>query len=61
MLSAFLQLSGQAFSVEQVAGRQLFKRAATAEQVAAMIVFLLSEDGSFITGESYPVSGGWDI
>lgn len=61
MLTSFLAMAGKSVSPEEVSGRQLFKRAAKAEEIAAMVVFLLSDESSFITGESHPVSGGWDI
>lgn len=61
MLTAFAQSMGGTFDVEQVASRQLFKRAAKVEEVSSMVLFLLSDEGAFITGTAYPVSGGWDI
>lgn len=61
MLTAFAESLGTAFSPEQVASRQLFKRAAKVEEVSSMVLFLLSQEGSFITGTAYPVSGGWDV
>jgi NAD(P)-dependent dehydrogenase (short-subunit alcohol dehydrogenase family) len=36
----------------------LLKRLATAEEIAAAIVFLASSDASFITGAVLPVEGG---
>lgn len=61
MLSEFLSIAGQGLSVEDVTSRQLFKRPAKVEEVAAMILFLLSDESAFITGENHPVSGGWDL
>lgn len=35
------------------------KRLGTTQEVAAMVVFLLSDRASFVTGGAYPVDGGW--
>jgi NAD(P)-dependent dehydrogenase (short-subunit alcohol dehydrogenase family) len=40
------------------AAMHLFKRLASADEIAAAIVFLASPDASFITGVSLPVEGG---
>ncbi|CAN8102649.1 unnamed protein product [Discula destructiva] len=60
MLTAFTEQFG-GLKPDQVASRQLFKRAAKVEEVSSMVIFLLSSEGSFITGTAYPVSGGWDV
>ena len=31
------------------------------EEVAAMMVRFFSDDGDFLTGQLYPVRGGWSI
>jgi len=41
------------------AGFTLLKRIARAEEIAAAILFLASEEASFITGVSLPVDGGF--
>ena len=44
---------------EYVRGHSALRRAGKAEEVAAAIAFLLSEDASYITGVQLPVDGGW--
>ena len=39
--------------------RTPLRRIGTAEEVAAAVAFLASDDASFITGETINVSGGW--
>lgn len=39
--------------------RQLIKRFGTAEEIANVVLFLLSDEASFITGLVMPVDGGW--
>ena len=39
--------------------RTPLRRIGTAEEVAAVVAFLASDDASFITGETVNVSGGW--
>ncbi|KAJ4385513.1 hypothetical protein N0V93_009941 [Gnomoniopsis smithogilvyi] len=61
MLKAFTEQIGSALTPEQVASRQLFKRAAKVDEVSNMVLFLLSGESRFITAVAYPVSGGWDV
>lgn len=35
------------------------KRLGTADEVAKVIAFLISDDSSFVTGAVYNVDGGW--
>jgi 2-keto-3-deoxy-L-fuconate dehydrogenase len=41
--------------------RQPMKRLAQADEIAGLVAFLASDDSSFITGQAYPVDGGWSI
>ena len=45
----------------RVQRRTVMNRYGTTDEQAKAIVFLLSEDASFITGISMPVDGGWSI
>jgi NAD(P)-dependent dehydrogenase (short-subunit alcohol dehydrogenase family) len=44
--------------VRLLTGRQLFKRLATPEEIADVVVFLASDESSFMTGATIPVEGG---
>jgi NAD(P)-dependent dehydrogenase (short-subunit alcohol dehydrogenase family) len=43
------------------ANAHLIKRLGKPSEIAATLAFLMSEDASFITGQTIPVDGGWDI
>jgi meso-butanediol dehydrogenase/(S,S)-butanediol dehydrogenase/diacetyl reductase len=40
-------------------GRQIQKRLAEPAEIASAILFLISDEASFITGQNLPVDGGW--
>jgi 2-hydroxycyclohexanecarboxyl-CoA dehydrogenase len=48
-------------SIEAITGMTLLKRVGTADEVAAAVAFLASEDASYITGETLGVSGGMGL
>jgi NAD(P)-dependent dehydrogenase (short-subunit alcohol dehydrogenase family) len=43
----------------KLTGRQLMKRFSTADEIAALIVFLISDQSSFVTGACLPIDGGY--
>ena len=44
-----------------IGGRHLLRRAADPEEIASAVVFLLSSDASFITGENLMVDAGYTV
>ncbi|MDP1702082.1 MAG: SDR family NAD(P)-dependent oxidoreductase [Aestuariivirga sp.] len=46
---------------EYVHGHSALRRSGRADEIAAAIAFLLSDDASYITGAQLPVDGGWLI
>jgi NAD(P)-dependent dehydrogenase (short-subunit alcohol dehydrogenase family) len=57
LFAGFDDAQREAF-MPKLLGRQLLKRFATPAEIAAAIVFLISDDSSFLTGAVVPVDGG---
>jgi NAD(P)-dependent dehydrogenase (short-subunit alcohol dehydrogenase family) len=57
-LFAGLNLAEREALMPKLLGRQLLKRFATPAEIAAAIVFLISDQSSFLTGAVVPVDGG---
>jgi NAD(P)-dependent dehydrogenase (short-subunit alcohol dehydrogenase family) len=57
MVASFLRRPSGEVDPE-IAARYALKRAATAEEIAAAILFLTSDESSFVTGVTLPVDGG---
>lgn len=47
--------------VERMVGRTALRRAGTPEEVASVVVFLVSDLSAYVTGVALPVSGGIDL
>jgi 2-keto-3-deoxy-L-fuconate dehydrogenase len=39
--------------------RQAMGRLATAEEMAALVVYLASDESAFVTGQAIVIDGGW--
>ncbi|MFG2409550.1 SDR family NAD(P)-dependent oxidoreductase [Streptomyces brevispora] len=46
-------------AIDALAGRQMLKRYAQPQEIAEVIVFLISKEASFMTGATVPVEAGW--
>jgi 2-keto-3-deoxy-L-fuconate dehydrogenase len=46
-------------AMEQFVSRQPMGRVATAEEIAALVVYLASDDSGFTTGHPHIIDGGW--
>jgi 3-oxoacyl-[acyl-carrier protein] reductase len=61
-IAAGLGLKGQelgVFTAEQIEGRTPMRRLGKPEELAAVAVFLASDEAAFITGTQITVDGGW--
>jgi NAD(P)-dependent dehydrogenase (short-subunit alcohol dehydrogenase family) len=52
------KLAGGAENVDGLAGMEPVGRIGTADEVAAAVIFLCSDQAAFITGHALPVDGG---
>jgi 2-keto-3-deoxy-L-fuconate dehydrogenase len=46
---------------EAFVARQLMGRLATAEEIAALAVYLASDESAFVTGQAIAIDGGWTL
>lgn len=53
------QLGSKEAAVEQFVQRQPMGRVATAEEIAALVVYLASDESAFTTGHPHIIDGGW--
>ena len=48
-------------AMQQFVSRQPMGRVATAEEIAALVVYLASDESAFTTGQAHIVDGGWAV
>jgi 2-keto-3-deoxy-L-fuconate dehydrogenase len=53
------QLGSKDAALKQFVERQPMGRVATAEEIAALVVYLASDDSAFTTGHPHIIDGGW--
>jgi len=53
------QLGSYEAALEQFIARQPMGRVATAEEIAALVVYLASDESAFTTGQPHIIDGGW--
>lgn len=53
------QLGSYDRAMEQFVARQPMGRVATAEEIAALVVYLASDESGFTTGHAHIIDGGW--
>ncbi len=53
------QLGSKEAALEQFVSRQPMGRVATAEEIAALVVYLASDESGFTTGHPHIIDGGW--
>jgi 3-oxoacyl-[acyl-carrier protein] reductase len=51
----------RALAEEDVLAKTALKRIASAEEIAALVVFLLSDEASYITGSIHAIDGGYGV
>lgn len=61
-LQARLRATGDYESARrQFEARQPMGRLAQPEEIAGLVAYLASDDASFVTGQAYPIDGGWSM
>ncbi len=53
------QLGSYEAAMQQFVSRQPMGRVATAEEIAALVVYLASDESAFTTGQPHIIDGGW--
>ena len=53
------QVGGYEEAKKQFVARQPMGRIATADEIAALVVYLSSDESGFTTGQSHIIDGGW--
>lgn len=53
------QMGGYDAAMQQFISRQPMGRVATADEIAALVVYLASDDSGFTTGHPHIIDGGW--
>ncbi|MEM9432811.1 MAG: SDR family oxidoreductase [Pseudomonadota bacterium] len=53
------ELGSYEAAMEQFVSRQPMGRVATAEEIAALVVYLASDESAFTTGQPHIIDGGW--
>lgn len=48
-------------ALRQFRARQPMGRLATAQEIAALVVYLASDESGFTTGQTHVIDGGWTI